>query len=116
MKKFSKRGGNLVLLEVLELTNNSEWGFTSFTQPKPKSNRVRFLSEFRTLNKQLNCKQCPIPKLNEILLKLEGFLYATSLDLNMGYYNIRLSKNSLVTYEHHSPVEKILLQTSNNGN
>jgi hypothetical protein len=25
-----------------------------------------------------------------MLLKLEGFLYATSLDLNMGYYHIRL--------------------------
>ena len=30
----------------------------------------------------------------EMLLKLEGFKYATSLDLNMGYYYIRLSKNS----------------------
>ena len=30
----------------------------------------------------------PMPKINEMLLKLEGFQYATSLDLNMGYYNI----------------------------
>ena len=29
-----------------------------------------------------------------MLLKLEGFEYATSLDLNMGYYHIRLSKNA----------------------
>ena len=35
-----------------------------------------------------------MPKLNEMLFKLEGFQYATSLDLNMGYYNIRISKNS----------------------
>ena len=28
-----------------------------------------------------------------MLLKLEGFKYATSLDLNMGYYHIQLSKN-----------------------
>ena len=34
-----------------------------------------------------------MPKINEILLKLEGFRYATSLDLNMGYYHIRLSEN-----------------------
>ena len=32
-------------------------------------------------------------KINEILLKLEGFQYAASLDLNMGYYHIRLSEN-----------------------
>ena len=29
-----------------------------------------------------------------MLLKLEVFQYATSLDLNMGYYHIKLSKNS----------------------
>ena len=35
-----------------------------------------------------------MPKINEILLKLEGFQYDTSLDLNMGYYYIRLRKNT----------------------
>ena len=29
-----------------------------------------------------------------MLLKLEGFQYATSLDLNMGYYHIELSPHS----------------------
>jgi hypothetical protein len=29
-----------------------------------------------------------------MLLNLEGFQYATSLDLNMGYYHIELSPNS----------------------
>jgi hypothetical protein len=29
-----------------------------------------------------------------MLLKLEGFKYATSLDLNMGYYHIKLSPES----------------------
>ena len=32
--------------------------------------------------------------INKMLLKLEGFQYATSLDLNMGYYHIQLSKNA----------------------
>ena len=35
-----------------------------------------------------------MPKSNVMLLKLEGFQYATSLDLNMGYYHIWLSKNA----------------------
>ena len=34
-----------------------------------------------------------MPKINEMLLKLEGFHYAMSIDLNMGYYHIRLRKN-----------------------
>ena len=35
-----------------------------------------------------------MPKINEMLLKLEGSKYATSLDLNLGYYHIRLSENT----------------------
>ena len=36
----------------------------------------------------------PIPKIQDMLLKLEGFTYATSLDLNMGYYHIELHPES----------------------
>ena len=35
-----------------------------------------------------------MPNINEMLLILDGFQYATPLDLNMGYYHIRLSKNA----------------------
>ena len=31
-------------------------------------------------------KPFPIPKIQNLLLKLEGFQYATSLDLNMGQF------------------------------
>ena len=50
-----------------------------------------FLSDSRNLNKQL--KRKPYPIKNIMLLKLEGFQYATSLDLNTGYYHIQLSEN-----------------------
>ena len=33
-------------------------------------------------------------RINEILLELEGFQYATSLGLNMGYYHIQLRENA----------------------
>ena len=35
-----------------------------------------------------------MPKINDMLLKLDGLQYATSLDLNMGYYHIQVSKTS----------------------
>ena len=35
-----------------------------------------------------------MPNINEMLLILDGFQYATPLDLNMGYYHSRLSKNA----------------------
>ena len=70
---FKQEVEHLVVLGVLELANDSEWLAPSFVKPKPKSNQVHFLIEFRNLNKQLNKKEYPMPKINEMLLKLECF-------------------------------------------
>ena len=66
---FKKEVEGLVLLGVLEIENYSELGAPSFAQPKPKSNRVKFLSDFRNPNKQLKKKPYPMLKINEMLLK-----------------------------------------------
>ena len=57
----------------IPLINDSEWGTPSFDQPKPKTNRVGFLSKIYNLNMQLKCKLYPMPKIREIFLNLEGF-------------------------------------------
>jgi hypothetical protein len=51
---------------------------------------VRTISDFRELNKRIVRKPYIIPKISTILQELEDFTYATTLDLNMGYYTIRL--------------------------
>ena len=43
---------NLVLLGVLGVENDSEWGAPYFAQPKPTKKCVRFLSDFKNLNEQ----------------------------------------------------------------
>ena len=50
-KMFKEEVGSLVILGVSEVANDLEWGSPSFAQPKPKSNKVRFPSDFRNLNK-----------------------------------------------------------------
>ena len=83
----------LVEAGVLKQVNRSEWVAPTFIIPK-KDGSVRFISDFRELNKRIRRKPFPIPKIQDMLLKLEGFQYATSLDLNMGYYHIELSPHS----------------------
>ncbi len=51
---------------------------------------MRTISDFKELNKRIVRKPYPIPKISTTLHELEGFTYATTLDLNMGYYTIRL--------------------------
>ena len=84
---------HLVKAGVLRKVNHSEWGAPTFIIPK-KDKTVRFITDFRELNKRIRRKPFPLPKIQELLLKLEGFQYATSLDLNMGYYHITLDADS----------------------
>ena len=61
----------------------------TFIMPE-KNGTIRFTSHFRELNKKIKMKPCPIPHIHDLLLKLEGSKYTTSLDFNMGYYKIKL--------------------------
>ena len=90
---FKKELDRLCEVGVLEPKTDSKWGSPTFIIPK-KDNSVRFITDFRELNKRIKCKPFPIPQIQDLLLKLEGFKYATSLDLNMGYYHIELSPDS----------------------
>jgi hypothetical protein len=74
---------------VLEWQPSSRWALLTFIIPK-KDSTVCTISDFRELNKRIVRKPYPIPKINTILQELESFTYATALDLNMGYYTIRL--------------------------
>ena len=74
----------------IKKVNWSEWGAPTFIRTK-KNGTVRFLSDFRKLYKRIRRKTFPIPKIQYMLLNMEGFKYASSLDLNMGYYHIESS-------------------------
>ena len=92
-KTLKKEIERLVALGVLRKCSDSEWGCPTFIIPK-KNGTVRFISDFRKLNEQLKRKPYPIPKIAEMLQELESFTFATSLDLNMGYYTIRLDADT----------------------
>ena len=64
----------------------------TFIIPK-EDNTVRVVS-LGELNKRIVRKPFPIPKISSVLQELEGFTYATALDLNMGYYIIRLDPDA----------------------
>ena len=78
---------------MLEFQPASEWASPSFIISK-KDNTVCFISDFREVNKRLVRKPFPIPKISTVLQELEGFTFATALDLNMGYYTIHLDPDA----------------------
>ena len=64
-------------------------GLTHIYYSKEKRD-CQAISDFYYLNKILVRKPYPIPKIADVLQKLEGLSYATALDLNMSYYTVRL--------------------------
>ena len=73
------------------------WAFPTSIIPK-KNGTVRFTSDFRYLNKCLICKPYPILKIADVLQKLEGVRYATSLDPYMGYFTVYLDHEYISNY------------------
>ena len=61
-----------------------------FTISKPDGSR-RSLANLREVNKMIKRKLFSLPKITDMLQKLEGFMYAISLDLNVGYYHMLLT-------------------------
>ena len=77
----------LCAIGVLVWQPSSTWALLAFIIPKKDSTVL----DFRELNKRIVVrKPYPIPKISTALQELEGFTYATALDLNKGYYTIRL--------------------------
>jgi hypothetical protein len=76
---------------VLEKDYSSEWSslFPSFANAK-KNGTIRVVTDFRKLNLLLKRHPYPIPKIGEMIRSMEGFIFASALDLNMGYYHIKL--------------------------
>jgi hypothetical protein len=74
-------------IDVFNRSSDSEWAAPTFIQAK-KTGDVRILKCFRRLNAQIKRKPFPLPKISDLLRKLSGFRYATTIDLSMSYYHI----------------------------
>ena len=68
---FKKEVERPFILVVLDDSNDLEWGDPYFAQPKHWKNQVFFLSDLRYLDNQLKRKLYAMPKINEMLFKLE---------------------------------------------
>ena len=93
LETLRKEVDRLVEIGVLKRQPSSEWASPTFIIPK-KNRMVRLISDFREVNKRIVRTPYPIPKIASILQEMQGFTYATALDLNMGYYTIRLDPDT----------------------
>jgi hypothetical protein len=78
------------------LKKTSEWASIcpSFAIPKKNgASTIRVVTDFRKLNLLLKRCPFPIPKIGDMIRSMEGFTFASALDLNIGFYHIKLDSD-----------------------
>lgn len=90
---FKQELRRLVELGVLEPTGSSEWAAPSFIIPK-KDGTVRWLTDFRELNKCIKRKKYPLPRISDIMTKRSGYRFFVKLDISMLFYHFGLTERS----------------------
>ena len=85
---------------VLRKVNRSKQAAPTYLVKKKNVNaegiaKAGFISDFRQLNVCIKRTLYPIPKIQDMLQQLEGFTtFESAIDLNMGYYHIKLDAES----------------------
>jgi transposase InsO family protein len=93
MQVFKEELDRLEELGVLSKTGPAKYLSPTFIIPK-KDGRVRWVSDFRTLNTMITRKVYHLPRIHDILRKRSRYLYFTKLDISMQYYTFELDDAS----------------------
>ena len=72
----------------------SEWAQPVVIVPKKDSQEVRICVDFREVNKLAKVVPYPLPRVEDLIDKMAGAKYITTMDLSRGYWQIPLSKDS----------------------
>jgi hypothetical protein len=92
LQQLSKEIVRLVDIGILEEDYSSEWASPS-SIPK-KNGTIRVVIDFRKLNLLLKPNPFPIPKIGDMIRSMERFTFASALDSNLGYYQIKLDADA----------------------
>jgi hypothetical protein len=89
----SKEIVRLMDIGVPEEDYFSEWASPSFAIPT-ENRTIRVDTDFMKLSLSLRRHPFLIPKIGDMIRSMEWFTFASALDLNMGYYHIKLDADA----------------------
>lgn len=93
IETLTKEVNRLCEIGVLEKVYEGEagpWCAASWIIPK-KGGQVRFITDFREVNKCIRRKPWPMPHIMDLIQDIGSYDYVTAIDLSMAFYHFELS-------------------------
>jgi hypothetical protein len=81
----------MVELGIIKPNFNSPWGSPTLAVLKPNGD-IQIVTDFRMVNLQLRRKPYPMPNILELFQCIDGYDFASTLDLRLRFHHIFLSE------------------------
>jgi hypothetical protein len=81
----------MVKLGIMKENFNSPWGSPTLSVLKPDG-EIRIVTDFRQVNQRLSRKPYPMPNISELFQRIDGYNFASTLDLILGFHYIPISE------------------------
>jgi len=94
IKVFDETFDELLELDVIE-PGNGPWASNGFVVPK-KDGSLRFVIDYKLLNKVTVSDVYPIPRMDEMISVLGSSRYFTSFDLSKGFHQIAMKESDKI--------------------
>ena len=104
MKKLKAKLDKMVELDVIKKVDGpTDWVNSMVIVDKPKSNDIRICLDPKDLNKAIKREHYQLPTIEEITSRLAGAKVFSKLDLNSGYWQLKLDEDSQLLTTFNTP-------------
>ena len=74
---------------------STPWAAPCFPVPKPRSDKLRLVIDYRALNAQTRRDSFPIPHIQDVLVKVGQHKHWSKLDLKSGFWQVPMHPDSI---------------------
>ena len=93
--EINKQIDDLLAAGVIEQAPDCKWVSACQLVPKPRSDKWRLVIDYRYVNSLIEDDGYQIPNAQDLLLRLAGSKYYSLIDLNWGFWNVKLDEGSV---------------------